>query len=110
MPLGIRRTRTEGFSLEEETTWILAFGYGSYATHRLYFVAVYVACNAMFGGVSSLEPQNYLEQVTLTFMMLVGSLVWAWVIGSMCSLLAAFKEKSADRDRNESQVRAREPS
>ena len=44
----------------------------------------------MFGGVSSLEPQNYMEQVTLTFMMLLGSLVWAWVIGSVCSLLAAF--------------------
>ena len=42
----------------------------------------------MFGSVGSIAPRNYAEFCALTGMMLVGSSIWAWVIGSLCGILA----------------------
>ena len=42
----------------------------------------------MFGSVGSIGPRNYAEYIVITMMMIIGSMVWAWVIGSLCGILA----------------------
>ena len=48
-----------------ESTWIEEQGMDVYVdlgyTHRLYAVGTYVSIVAVFGGVSSVSPQNYYE-------------------------------------------------
>ena len=62
---GLNWTRTEGKTSDEETTWILAgngvHSFVGYDATRLYSVSLYVAVVAMFGGVGSVQPQNYAE-------------------------------------------------
>jgi len=48
----------------------------------------------MFGGVGSIIPCNYAEYVALTSMMIFGSLIWAWVIGSLCGVLATLNPQA----------------
>ena len=77
--------------LDTETTWIVANGYTPWVEERplrIYTVAFYTAVVAMFGGVGSIVPNSYTEFVALTVMMILGSFVWAWVIGSLCGILA----------------------
>ena len=76
---------------ESDTTWIEAGNYSSYVGHRpmrIYTIAFYTSVVAMFGGVGSIVPHNHTEFVVLTCMMIFGSFVWAWVIGSLCGILA----------------------
>jgi len=86
--LGLNWSPTPGISLETETTWVDKYGFTGYTTTRLYAISLYVATVSMFGGVGSITPQNYPEYILLTAMMIGGSLVWAWVIGSLCGILA----------------------
>lgn len=51
-------------------------------------VSLYVSVVAMFGGVGSIAPANFFEYGIYTMMMLFGSMVWAWVIGSLCGILS----------------------
>ena len=55
---------------------------------RLYNISLYVAICAMFGGVGSIGPQNYAEYGAISILITIGSFVWAYVIGSLCSILA----------------------
>ena len=41
-------------------------------------------------------PSNYAEIVFYTAMMLFGSMVWAWVIGSLCGILATLNPHATD--------------
>ena len=77
--------------LESDTTWIVAGNYSEWVEDRpmrIYTIAFYTAVVAMFGGVGSIIPHNHTEFVTMTCMMILGSFVWAWVIGSLCGILA----------------------
>ena len=73
--VGFNWTPTEGLSSEDEMPWIDAYGMRHYTVFRLYAVATYVSIVAIFGGVSSVYPQNYGEYVALTIMMFVGGMV-----------------------------------
>ena len=42
----------------------------------------------MFGSIGPIAPGTLGEYIAVTLMMLVGSMVWAWVIGSLCGILA----------------------
>ena len=86
--VGLNWTPTPGVSLESEASWIDHYGMHEYSARRLYFVSMYVSVLAMFGGVGSITPQNFMEYSVLTAMLLFGSMVWAWVIGSLCGILA----------------------
>ena len=86
--VGLNWTPTPGDSLESEASWIDHYGMHEYSARRLYFVSMYVSVLAMFGGVGSITPQNFMEYSVLTAMLLFGSMVWAWVIGSLCGILA----------------------
>ena len=85
---GLNWTATEGVSLDTETTWVIAYNYTEYSKHRLYTLSLYVSVVAMFGGVGSIVPQNFAEYVVYTVMMVFGSFVWAYVIGSFCGILS----------------------
>ena len=77
--------------LEHETTWVIAGQFEPWietSPISIYTVSFYVAVVAMFGGVGSIVPHNYYEYMAITIMMVLGSFVWAWVIGSLCGILA----------------------
>ena len=87
--VGLNWYPTEGLTVDEiERPWIEAYGYVGISTHRIYLLSMYVSVTAMFGGVSSITPQNFAEYMLLTTMMFLGSMVWAWVIGSLCGVVA----------------------
>ena len=80
---------TEGLTVVEiERPWLEAYGFTTLATHRIYLLSLYVSVVSMFGGVGSIAPQNFAEYMLLTVMMFCGSVAWAWVIGSLCGILA----------------------
>ena len=86
--LGLNWYGTEGITLAWEKSWLEAYDFTGVSQTRLYIISLYVAVVAMFGGVGSLAPANYAEYVLYTAMMIFGSMVWAWVIGSLCGILA----------------------
>ena len=111
--VGLNWVPTPGVTLEWESTWLEHYGFasttqlasldttttnitstaddepeGRISAHRLYFISLYVAVCSMFGSVGSISPRNYPEYVVITIMMVIGSMVWAWVIGSLCGILA----------------------
>ena len=86
--IGINWKGTKGYTLEWEQTWLAAYQLEGSTLPRLYAFSLYVAVVAMFGGVGSIAPANYSEYVVYTVMMLFGASVWAWVIGSLCGILA----------------------
>jgi len=94
--VGLNWEGTEGSSLSWERTWIDAYDFeiSRMGGHRLYVIALYIAVVAMFGGVSNLTPSNYVEYCVYTLMMLVGSMMWAWVIGSLCGMLATLNPQA----------------
>ena len=51
--------------------------------YDLYVICLYVALNNIFGGACEINPANYNEFFWQTFMMFVGSSLWAYVIGSV---------------------------
>ena len=53
-----------------------------------YGMALYVALNAIFGGSCEINPANFIEFYTQSFMLIIGSSVWAYVIGSACGVIA----------------------
>lgn len=55
---------------------------------ELYGVALYVALNNIFGGSCEINPGNYHEFFVQGLMLLTGSSVWAYVIGSACGIVA----------------------
>jgi len=72
----------------QRTTWIIDNGLEEATVTRLYARSFYTACLAVFGSVGSIVPTNSTEYVLLTSMLIVGSLFWSWVIGSICGALA----------------------
>ena len=55
---------------------------------ELYGIALYVSLNNIFGGSCEIQAANYGEFYAQAFMMFLGSSVWAYVIGSVCGILA----------------------
>ena len=53
-------------------------GIGNIAVDRLriYLVSLHVSVTCMFGSVGTIAPANFAEMVTMTIMMLFGSMVW----------------------------------
>ena len=54
----------------------------------LYSVCLYVALNNIFGGACEINPANYEEFAIQSMMLLVGSSMWAYIIGSACGIIA----------------------
>ena len=56
--------------------------------YELYGISLYVALNNIFGGSCEIHPGNYPEFYVQAVMLLTGSSVWAYVIGSACGIIA----------------------
>jgi hypothetical protein len=48
----------------------------------------YVSLNNMFGGACEIAAGNHLEFLIQCIMLLIGSCVWAYVIGSICGIIS----------------------
>lgn len=87
---------------DEETTWT---GYGNDKVtwrqkHKIgvegapadpfaiYGVALYVALNNVFGGSCEINAANYVEFYVQSVMLVIGSTLWAYIIGSACGIIA----------------------
>jgi len=57
-------------------------------SYGLYGISLYVALNNIFGGSCEINPANYGEFFAQCFMLVLGSSVWAYVIGSACGIVA----------------------
>ena len=55
---------------------------------QLYGICIYVALNNIFGGSCEMNPGTYAEFFVQGIMLLCGSSVWAYVIGSSCGIIA----------------------
>lgn len=77
----------EGSKLE--TTWVAFTHMQGYPPYKLYAASCYVAIVAIFGGVTEISPQNFTEYIVISAMMLVGGLVWSYVLGSLCGIFAS---------------------
>ena len=55
---------------------------------EIYGACLYVALNNIFGGSCEINPNSAAEYYVQGLMMLCGSCVWAYVIGSCCGILA----------------------
>ena len=62
----------------------------------LYGACLYVAFNNIFGGSCEINPTNALEYYIQCLMMVLGSCVWAYVIGSACGILATLDPASTE--------------
>ena len=56
--------------------------------YQIYVVSLNQAVCAMFGSTGLIRPRTTTEYLTLTGMMVMGTMVWAWVIASLCGILA----------------------
>jgi len=54
----------------------------------LYGICLYVALNNIFGGSCEINPASYGEIYAQSLMMLAGSSMWAYIIGSACGIIA----------------------
>jgi hypothetical protein len=58
------------------------------AQWELYGLALYVAMNNIFGGGCEITAGNYWEFYLETLMLLIGSALWAYIIGSACGIIS----------------------
>ena len=65
-------------------SWIQKAGMYDAQPWELYGAALYLALTNMFGGSGEPSPANYYEFYAQSLMMLVGSSVWAYIIGAGC--------------------------
>ena len=54
----------------------------------LYGISLYVSLNNIFGSACEINAANYGEFYAQCVMLLIGSSVWAYVIGSACGIVA----------------------
>lgn len=53
-----------------------------------YWACLYVSLLAIGSGVGNITPVNTLETVTFNVMLILGSSMWAYIIGSICGVIA----------------------
>jgi len=94
--VGLNWEPSEDSSAVHEQPWIQAYGMEDYSMHRLYAVSMYVSIVAMFGGVSSVSPQNFVEYCALSSMMLVGGFTWAYVLSMLCAIFSKLDPRETE--------------
>jgi len=94
--VGLNWEPSDGSSAASETTWIVGMDMQMYEMHRLYAVSIYVSIVAIFGGVSSVAPHNFVEYCALSGMMLVGGLAWAYVLSMLCAIFSKLDPRETE--------------
>ena len=77
-------------------TWIQKYRLETLTAFELYGIALYVALNNIFGGASEVNPANPSEFYAQCAMLLLGSSVWAYIIGSACGIIATLDPASIE--------------
>jgi len=77
-------------------TWIQKYRLEGLGAWELYTIALYVSLNNIFGGSSEINPANTAEFSAQCIMLLLGSSVWAYVIGSACGIIATLDPASIE--------------
>jgi len=66
-----------------------SFGFEASSSFRVYIAAFYFCSYTMTSvGYGDLGPQNVLERVFCTFMVVLSGLCWAYVLGEVCGIVA----------------------
>ena len=86
-----------GVSLEGLDTWVKVTLGDDPELGSIYMVGLYVSVVALFGGIGSVGPTNMCEYAVLTFILFSGCFFWAYVISSLCSMLATLNPHGAPR-------------
>jgi len=83
------RSEAEWHNYGQGLTWIQKANISNSANeYELYAISLYVALNNIFGGSCEINPGTYNEFFVQGLMLLLGSSVWAYVIGSACGIIA----------------------
>jgi len=69
-------------------SWVQKAGLQQASPAELYGVSFYVALAALFGSPTEISCANYVEFYVLSIMMLCGSAIWAYILGSGCGIIA----------------------
>ena len=77
-------------------SWIQKAGMYDAEPLELYGSALYLALANMFGGGGEPGPANYYEFYVQGIMMLVGSSVWAYIIGAGCGIIATLDPQGVE--------------
>ena len=80
-------------------SWVQKHQFTLARPFQLYGVALYVALSNIFGGPCEVSPANYYEFYLQGFMMLIGSSLWAYIIGSGCGIVATLHPEAEEHRR-----------
>ena len=91
-PFGHEVASRRAFLLKQET-WICRYNsLGMVATPEhhgdVWIAAMYVALVQLSGGVGSIVPENRPEYIVFFIGILIGSVIWAMVVGTICAMMA----------------------
>ena len=86
-----------GVSLDGLDTWVKVTLGDDPELGSIYMVGLYVSVVALFGGIGSVGPTNMCEYAVLTCILFSGCFFWAYVISSLCSMLATLNPHGAPR-------------
>lgn len=95
-PIDISTWYVESYT---QLSWVQKHQLTSASPPQLYGVALFVSLSNIFGGPTDISPANYYEFYLQGFMMLVGSSLWAYIIGCFCSILASLNPASDEHRR-----------
>ena len=79
--------------LSKQETWVCRYhALGTVSTAdspgQMWAAALYVALIQLGGGVGSIVPENLTEYILFLVAILVGSVTWAMVVGTICGMMA----------------------
>ena len=82
-----------------QVTWIQAGQFTEASAFELYSACLYTALSNVFGGPCEINPANYLEFWAQSFMMFVGSSLWAYIIGCGVTIVATLNPHTQEHRR-----------
>lgn len=62
---------------------------------QMWVAALYVALIQLGGGVGSIVPENATEYILFLVSIIIGSVTWAMVVGTICGILRPMRHTSA---------------
>lgn len=80
-------------------SWVQKHQLTESSWYELYGVSLYVSLSNIFGGPCEINPANYYEFYLQGFMMLFGSSLWAYIIGSVCGIVATLNPAGEEHRR-----------
>ena len=85
-----------GGRYNEGLTWVQKYSLQELNAMEMYGISLYVALNNIFGGSCEINPANPTEFYAQGWMLLIGSSVWAYAIGSVCGIITTLDPASIE--------------